>query len=375
MTDLDLVAFRRDLHAHPETGFDLHRTADRIAAVLEAAGLSVTSNIGTSGIVATLQRGPSSEGIALRADMDALPIEEATNLPYRSTNAGVFHGCGHDGHSTMLVGAALALAADPGFDKTVHFIFQPDEENGTGAKAMIDDGLFSRFQINRVFGLHNMPGMAVGQFATQSGPFCAFEDTFDIRISGKGGHASMPERGVDPIVTGAAVVTQLQTIVSRAVAPRDHCVVSVTDFQTDGARNILASNVQITGDCRGFDAHVSARIEERMRAIVDGVCAAQGASGRVEYSTSFEPLVNDPDATQSAIKAAGLVGQVDDAYGRVGFSEDFAAFLQHRPGAFILMGNGTEGANAMPLHNPGYDFNDDAIAPGVAYWCALAKAD
>ncbi|WP_392342319.1 amidohydrolase (plasmid) [Phaeobacter sp. BS52] len=374
MPELDLVAFRRDLHAHPETGFDLARTSDAIAKELEQAGLTVTRGIGGTGLVATLTRGQSTAGVALRADMDALPIEEATKLPYRSRHPGRFHGCGHDGHSTMLLGAALRLAQDPDFNQTVHFLFQPDEENGTGAAAMIADGLFDRFDITRIYGLHNMPGMPLGHFATETGAFCAFEDNFEIRITGRGGHASMPEKAIDPIVTGAAIVTQLQTITSRSVSARDHCVVSITDFETDGARNILASNVLISGDCRGFDTYISHTIEQRMRDIANGICAAQGASCEVAYSTSFQPLVNDAEATPLAVAAAGSAGSIDTQYGRVGFSEDFAAFLQHRPGAFMLMGNGTDGAHAMPLHNPGYDFNDGAIEHGIAYWCALARS-
>jgi len=371
--DVDLIAFRRDLHRHPETGFDVSRTADRIATILSEAGLEVTRNLGGSGVVAMLRRG-TGPAMALRADMDALPISEATNLPYASVSEGKFHGCGHDGHSTMLLGAALELAREPDLDRSVVFIFQPDEENGRGAQAMIGDGLFERFDIAEVYGLHNLPGMALGQFATQAGPFCAFEDNFEIRIAGRGGHASMPEAGVDPLVLGAAITLHLQTIVSRSVAPADHAVVSVTEFVTDGARNILPSNVVLRGDCRGFSAQVSARIRTRMTEIAQGLAAAQGASVEVDYATSFQPVVNDPTATAKAVAAAGRVGAVDAAHGRVGFSEDFAAFLAHRPGAFVLMGNGTEGAHAMPLHNPGYDFNDAALAHGVRYWVELAKA-
>ena len=199
---IDLAAFRRDLHAHPETGFDLERTSSLIATELERAGLEVVRDVGRTGVVATLRRGPDETAIGFRADMDALPIQETTNLPYRSKTEGKFHGCGHDGHSTMLLGAALKLAADPTLARTIHFIFQPDEENGNGASAMIADGLFERFPMGAIFGLHNMPGMELGHFATQAGPFCAFEDNFEIRIQGQGGHASMPEKGVDPIVTG-----------------------------------------------------------------------------------------------------------------------------------------------------------------------------
>lgn len=370
---LDLKAFRQDLHQHPETGFDLHRTATRIADALEAAGLEVARGIGGTGIVATLRRGPRNDAVGFRADMDALPIQEANEFEHRSGTDGKFHGCGHDGHTTMLLGAALELAQDEDLDRTVHFIFQPDEENGLGAKAMIADGLFDRFPMTSVFGMHNMPGMEVGQFATQAGPFCAFEDNFEIRIKGRGGHASMPEIGVDPIVTGAAIVSQLQTIVSRAVSAKSHAVVSVTEFVTDGARNILASNVVLRGDCRGFSADVSERIRDRMSEIVQGVCAAQGATGELDYATSFKPLINDAGATDKAVAAAALAGTMNAQFGRVGFSEDFAAFTDHCPGSFILSGNGLTGSGAMPLHNPGYDFNDDSIAPGVAYWVALAK--
>ncbi len=372
---LDLTAFRRDLHANPETGFDLDRTSGQIAAALEDAGLEVTRGVGRTGLVATLRRGPDETAIGFRADMDALPIHEATNLPYRSQADGKFHGCGHDGHSTMLLGAALELAADPNISRTIHFIFQPDEENGNGAAAMIADDLFDRFPMAAIFGLHNMPGMELGHFATQAGPFCAFEDNFEIHIQGRGGHASMPEKGIDPIVVGAAIVQQLQSIVSRSLPASEHAVVSITEFLTDGARNILPSNVTLRGDCRGFTGDVSESIERRMRAIVTGVSAAHAAEAQVDYSTSFRPLVNDDRATDCISGAARDVGRINDTYGRVGFSEDFAGFLAHRPGAFILMGNGVEGNNAMPLHNPSYDFNDDAIRHGIAFWTNLARRD
>jgi len=370
----DLIALRRDLHRHPETGFDLARTAEVIAATLEAAGLEVTRGIGGCGVVASLRRGEDQTAIAFRADMDALPITEETNLPYASRVAGKFHGCGHDGHSAMLLGAALELARDPDLRRTVHFIFQPDEENGRGAQAMIDDGLFERFDIAEIYGLHNMPGMPLGQFATQAGPFCAFEDNFEIRVRGQGGHSSMPQAGVDPLVLAASITLQLQSIVSRSLPPADHAGVSVTEVLTDGARNIIPSHVTLRGDCRGFEARVSDLIRRRMAEIATGMATAQGAQVEVEYATSFQPLVNEAGATAKAARVAGAVGTVDDAYGRVGFSEDFAAFLAHRPGAFVLMGNGVEGAHAMPLHNPGYDFNDAAIAHGVRFWVALAKA-
>ncbi len=369
---LDLTRFRRDLHTHPEIGFDLVRTPRLIGEQLEQAGLEVTRGIGKSGLVATLRRGPGETAFGFRADMDALPIDEANTFAHRSDTPGKFHGCGHDGHSTMLLGAALKLADDPTLKRTIHFIFQPDEENGNGAAAMIADGLFDRFPMSAIFGLHNMPGMPLGHFATQSGAFCAFEDNFEIQIAGQGGHASMPDKGIDPIVTGSAIVLQLQSIVSRSLPASEHAVVSVTEFLTDGARNILPSNVVLRGDCRGFSSEVSATIETRMRAIVEGVCAAQGAAATLKYSTSFRPLKNNPEATATIVSAAREVGSVDAEFGQVGFSEDFAEFLTHRPGAFILMGNGLNGPAAMPLHNASYDFNDDALDQGVAFWVNLA---
>lgn len=369
---IDLMKLRHDLHRNPEIGLHLPRTAQTLAQILDDAGLQVTHDIGGSGFVASLNAGTGKSPIAFRADMDALPIQEANDGPYKSQTDGLFHGCGHDGHSTMLLGAALQLATCNDLDRTVHFLFQADEETGHGAQAMIDDGLFDRFDIDQVFGLHNMPNMELGHFATQTGPFCAFEDNFDIHITGVGGHASMPEAGIDPIVIGSQVVGQLQTIPSRSVSAKDHAVVSVTEFITDGARNILASNVHLLGDCRGFTDDTSQTIQSRMRTIADGCARAFGATAHVEYKTSFRPLVNDNTATNAAVNAAQSVGSVNAQYGRVGFSEDFAAFLQHRPGNFILMGNGTSGANAWPLHNPQYDFNDDAISHGIKYWETLA---
>lgn len=371
MTNPDLTAFRRDLHKHPETGFELARTAGLIADTLRQAGLEVQEGIG-GGLVASLRRGSEDSALGLRADMDALPITEKNGFAHCSVHEGKFHGCGHDGHSTMLVGAALELARDDSLARTVHFIFQPDEENGRGAAAMIDDGLFDRFPMREIYGLHNLPGMAAGRFAIKAGPFCAFEDNFEITVTGRGGHSSMPEKGVDPIVVASSIIQQLQTIVSRNVSAADRAVVSVTGIETDGARNIIPDTVVISGDCRGFEQQVSSRISARMNEIVQGACAAHGAQGEVSYSTSFRPLVNDAECTEIIADAAAGVSAVDRDYGPVTFSEDFAEFLQHCPGAFILLGNGTEGAHGMSLHNPAYDFNDGIIRTGVDLWKALA---
>jgi hippurate hydrolase len=308
--------------------------------------------------------------------MDALPITECNECTHRSTVEGKFHGCGHDGHATMLLGAAQALAAEGGFDGTVYFVFQPDEENGRGAQAMIDDGLFERFPMDAIFGLHNLPGLPVGAFATRTGAFTAFEEIFTIEVEGRGGHASSPQHAIDPLVIGSEIILALQTIVARALSPGDFGVVSATEFITDGARNILPGNVTIRGDTRGYDDAVSTTIERRMRALVEGIGAAHGARARLHYEREFEPTINTAsEVRQSADAARSVAGTtVDDAHAPMGFSEDFARFLRHRPGCFMLLGNGTEGPYGTPLHNPGYDFNDAALPWGIEYWTRLVRA-
>lgn len=367
-----LVALRRDLHRRPETAFDVHDTAALVARRLGAFGWEVTTGVGGSGVVGTLRRGTGGRSIGLRAELDALPITEANTFAHRSEVDGAFHGCGHDGHATMLLGAAEVLAHDPDLDGTVHLLFQPDEENGRGAQAMIDDGLFDRFPMDAVFGLHNLPGLPVGHLATHPGTFTAFEEVFAIDLHGSGGHASAPERTVDPLVVAAEVVLALQSIVSRSLAPSDHGVVSVTELVTDGARNIIPSHVTIRGDVRGYDDAVGARIRDRMAQVVAGVTAAHGATGELHYEREFAPVVNTPDEVAEAGRAAAAVEgmTVDPSHGRVGFSEDFAQFLHHRPGCFVLLGNGPDSAS---LHHPEYDFADASIPHGVAYWHALVR--
>lgn len=379
----ELASLRRHLHRHPETAFDVDATAELVADRLAAAGLDVTRGVGGSGVVATLRRGTSSRSIGLRADLDALPIQEANTFDHRSLAPGAFHGCGHDGHTTMLLGAALHLAAADAeagpdgsdIDGTVRFVFQPDEENGRGAQAMIDDGLLERFPMDAVYGMHNLPGLAVGRFATRPGPFTAYEERFEIEIHGRGGHASAPERTIDPLVAGAHVVLALQSIVSRALAPQDHGVVSVTELVTDGAPNIIPTTVTIRGDVRGYEEHVSDAIRTRMGAIVEGTAAAHGATATLRYERAFEPTVNTAAEVEVAARAVGGVAgaEIDTDHEPMGFSEDFAQLLQHRPGCFVLMGNGTEGSHGATLHNPSYDFNDDALPFGVAYWTGLVR--
>jgi hippurate hydrolase len=371
-----MKAWRTDLHQHPEIGFALERTVAKVVNVLRDYGLEVYERVGGCGVVGVLKAGQSERAIGLRADMDALPIDEANDIPHRSRHSGQFHGCGHDGHTAMLLGAANILSRERAFDGTVYFIFQPSEEDGRGAQAMIDDGLFTRFPMQAVYGMHNMPGMPVASFATRAGTIMTSEDTFEIKITGAGGHASMPERLIDPIVIGAEIVTALQTIVSRSLSPRDWGVISVTEFLTDGARNIVPSNVWIRGDCRALSPAVQDRIEQRMRTIVDGVCAAHAASGEVEYRREFSPTTNHPAQSVIATQAAqAVVGEqaVDGDCPACGASEDFARMLQSTPGAFIFIGNGQAGAFSQPLHNPYYDFNDDILITGAQYWVSLVR--
>lgn len=370
------VALRRELHGRPETGFDVSATAALVAERLRAGGLEVAPSFG-GGVVATLRRGNGTRAIGLRAELDALPIEETTNRAHRSQTAGKFHGCGHDGHMTMLIGAALQLARQGTFDGTVHFIFQPDEENGRGAQAMIQAGLFERFQIDGIYGLHNMPGLSVGSFATTPGIFTAFEDTFEIRIHGRGGHSSAPDLAIDPMVPAAELVLALQSIVARSLPPREPGVVSITELITDGARNVIPSTITLRGDARGYRDTVSEMIERRMAGTVSGVAAAHGVRSALTYRREFRPLVNTMAATDVAVAAASSIpgATVEGRCEVVGFSEDFAHFLTMRPGCFMLMGNGTEGPHGATLHNPDYDFNDAALPFGIAYWFALVDAE
>jgi len=378
----EMRTWRRDIHKHPELGFREERTAAKVADLLEEFGLEVHRGIGTTGVVGVLRRGGGNSAIGLRADMDALPIQEANDFAHRSIHDNVFHGCGHDGHTTMLLGAARRLAAGAGtdgqFEGTVYFVFQPSEEDGRGALSMIEDGLFQRFPMEAIYGMHNMPGIPAGHFAVRKGSIMTSEDIFVITIDGKGGHASMPERTIDPLVVGAEVVLALQTIVSRAVGAADWAVVSTTEFLTDGARNVIPSQVVIKGDCRALSVATQDRIEARMREIVAGICAAHGASGTVEYRREFVATVNAPDATDAAVAAARLVAsnaevEVDPDCPTCSASEDFARMLQVKPGCYILIGNGLEGHCGSSLHNPHYDLNDEILGIGCDYWVTLVR--
>ena len=370
----DMQGWRRDIHQYPELGFNEVRTAAKVAELLTEFGLEVHQQVGLTGVVGVLKRGTSDKAIGLRADMDALPIQEANDCDYRSVNDGVFHGCGHDGHTAMLLGAAQALSQSKDFDGTVYFIFQPSEEDGQGALAMIADGLFERFPMQAVYGLHNMPGWAAGHFAVRKGAIMTSEDIFEITIKGRGGHASMPEKTIDPVMVGAEVALALQTIVSRSISSRDWAVVSITEFITDGARNIIPSNVTIKGDCRALSPDVQATIARRMKEIVAGICASHGATGTVLYQNDFIPTINSDLETDAAVAAAqavtGHAGITEDCP-TCGASEDFAQMLKRKPGCYMLLGNGHEGSCATSLHNPHYQLNEDILSRGCDYWQAL----
>jgi len=372
----DLVDWRRHLHARPELAFDETETAAFVADKLRSLDIEVTEGLGGTGVVGRLSKGTSDRSIGLRADMDALAITEANTFAHASRHKGRMHACGHDGHTAMLLGAAAQLARSSRFNGTVTFIFQPGEENGKGARTMLDDGLFERFPVDAVFAMHNLPGLASGAFAVRPGAMMACEDTFEIRIDGRGAHAALPHRAIDPIVIGAEIVTALQTIIARSLNPLDNAVVSITDFDVEATRNVLPGDVTLRGDCRSFRPEVQACIESRMRRIVDGICAAHGARGTVAYQHEFAATVNtqrEAEMAQSVIEQAFGADKLVPEAAPLMASEDFGLMLQHRPGAYILIGNGTEGPAGCSLHSPDYDFNDAILPTGAAFWTALVE--
>ncbi|MFM2346347.1 MAG: hypothetical protein RL654_1100 [Pseudomonadota bacterium] len=372
------VRWRHDFHRFPETGFAEHRTADRVAQILTLLGLEVHRGIGGTGLVASLTVGTGTGVIGLRADMDALAMSEtAENRAHASVHAGCMHACGHDGHMAMLLGAAQLLAERRDFDGTVRFIFQPAEEHGRGAAAMLADGLLERFPLDEIHGLHNIPGLPAGHIATRVGGLMASEDNFVIRITGRGGHAARPHMAIDPLVIGAEIVLALQTLVARSVDPRHPAVVSCTEFITDGIRNAIPTEVVIRGDTRSYAPEVQALLEARMRTLCEGIGQAHGARCTVEYTHEFVPTVNWPASTARAVAAArAVVGadRVDADTPPMMISEDFGRFLQQVPGAFVFIGNGAgEEPGAVPLHNARYDFNDAILPIGARYLAELVR--
>jgi len=377
MTDYhpQMIAWRHALHQIPETDFNEVATAAYVAAIVRDLGYSVQTGIGGTGVVASLTRGTSTRSIGFRAELDGLLITEAVARPYASRTPGRMHACGHDGHMAMLLGAAAQLAADDRWSGTVRFFFQPDEEHGHGAHAMLADGVLTRFPVDCIYGIHNMPGMPAGNFATRVGGIMASEDNFVIDITGVGGHAARPHMTVDPLVIGAQIVLALQTIVARSIDPSDAAVVSCTEFITDGIRNAIPTHVTIKGDTRSYAPHVQATLERRMRGLCAGICAAHGATCVVSYTHEFSPTVNPAAGVAAAVHAAqAVVGadRVDANTAPLLGSEDFGAFLATVPGNFIFIGNGDTGQYATPLHNASYDFNDAILPIGAAYLCQLA---
>jgi len=370
----NLVALRRDLHSHPELGFQERRTAARVSEALVGLGLEVHTGIGGTGVVGLLKVGKSSRTVGLRADMDALPIQESTGLPYASQHPGVFHGCGHDGHVAMLLGAAQTLARRRDFDGTVHFIFQPAEEGLGGARAMIQDGLFERFPCDRVFGLHNWPGLPAGVVATRPGPIMAAADKFEIVLEGQGGHAALPHTASDVLGAAAQLILQLKTLVGRCVSPTATAVLSVTRVSGGHTHNVLPATVTLGGTVRSFDPEVQNRLEAALRRSAEGVALMTQTRAKVSYDRYYPATVNDASAAQGVIAALDGVcsTQVLDAPALT--SEDFAFMLQVRPGAYVWLGQGSAaGQGGVPLHHPGYDFNDDVLRLGVAVHVALAR--
>lgn len=367
-----LTELRQAFHCDPELGFQEDRTKAKVAVYLRDLGLDVYDE--GAGVVGVLRAGVGNHAIGLRADMDALPITETSTHGYVSGNAGVMHACGHDGHMSMLLGAAEVLAKDPDFDGTVVFIFQPNEEHGLGAQAMIDEGFLEKFPIDEVYAIHNLPGAPVGQISTRVGQICASESLFEIEISGQGGHASMPHVGVDAITVGSEMVIALQTIVSRKLAPSAGAVVSVTEFLTDGQRNVLPGCATLKGDVRARVPSDRDSIERLMRQIVDGVAAAHGITARLTYNTEFVETINAVQPTQAVVATATAMDlDKDGDRPPMSFSEDFAHFCAAVPGCFLLLGNGETGVHAQPLHAADYDFNDSLLPIGAAFWAQLAR--
>ncbi|MEW5787964.1 MAG: M20 aminoacylase family protein [Pseudomonadota bacterium] len=372
-----LVALRHDLHAHPELAFSEHRTSDRVAAFLQARGIETHRGLAGTGVVGVLRHGSGSQAIALRADMDALPVREQNLFPHRSRHDGRMHACGHDGHTAMLLGAAEYLAAHPRFDGTVVFIFQPAEETDGGARVMIEEGLFERFPVDAVFGMHNWPGLPAGQFAVHEGPVMACADQFDVLIKGHGAHAAMPQQGRDPLVAGAALVQALQTVVSRSVDPLDSAVLSVTQFFAGGeAYNIIPAEARVGGTVRAFRPEVEDAMETAMERLCAGIAAAHGVQATLDYRRGYPPTVNSrAEAAACARVLESLVGPDNvrrDMNPSMG-AEDFAYMLKEKPGCYLWIGNGLAEGGCM-LHNPRYDFNDDVLALGASYWVRLTES-
>ena len=370
----DVTAWRRDIHAHPELQFDVHRTAALVARKLREFGVDeVVTGIGRTGVVGVIRGRQSGSGrtIGLRADMDALPIQEVLDHPHKSKNAGVMHACGHDGHTAMLLGAARYLAETRNFDGTAVVIFQPAEEGGGGGREMVEEGMMERFSIDEVYGMHNAPGIPAGSFAIRSGSMMAAADMFVIDIEGIGGHAARPQRCIDTTLVGAHIMTALQSVVSRNVDPIESAVVSVTTFKAGDAFNVIPQTARLTGTARTLSAAVRDQLEERMTQVVEHTARAFGARATLDYQRHYPVLSNHARETDFAASVARQVvgDRVDVNTPQVMGGEDFAFMLEARPGAFIYIGQG----DGPYVHHPEYDFNDEIIPVGCSYWARLVE--
>ena len=373
----EMTAWRQDIHAHPELGFQENRTAGLVAAKLEAFGFDeVHRGVGRTGVVGVLRAGKSGRSVGLRADMDALPILEVNRFGHCSVNKGVMHACGHDGHTAMLLGAARYLASTRRFDGVVNFIFQPAEEGLGGARAMIEDGLFDRFPCQAVFGMHNRPSLDIGRFAVRSGPMMAGGAFFDIRVTGKGAHGARPETSVDAALVAAQIAVTLQSIVSRNVAPVDTAVLSVTRIHAGDAYNVIPQTAELGGTVRAFSSEVMQLVERNMKRVAENTAAAFGATAEVDFRLLFSPTVNNPAEAEFAARICGeLVGQdkVERNPPLIMASEDFSFMLEQVPGCYLNIGNGlAEGG--CEVHNPAYDFNDRALPLGAAFFARAVEA-
>ncbi|MDR6668167.1 M20 aminoacylase family protein [Rhizobium sp. 1399] len=370
----EVAEWRRHIHARPELLFAVENTAAFVAEKLKEFGVDeIVTGIGRTGVVGLIKgKGEGSRTVGLRADMDALPLTEITGKPWASKTPGKMHACGHDGHTAMLLGAAKYLAETRNFNGNVAVIFQPAEEGGGGGNLMVKDGMMERFGIEEVYGMHNLPGLPVGQFATRKGPIMAATDEFTVTIKGRGGHAAQPHRTIDPIAIGAQIVSNLQLIASRSVNPLRSVVVSVTKFNAGFAHNVIPNDATFAGTIRTLDDEVRAQAEARLREVVEGICAAHGAAADINFHRNYPVTFNHADETEHAVAIASDIAgeanvnpEVDPMMG----GEDFSYMLNARPGAFIFIGNG----DTAGLHNPAYDFNDEAIAHGISYWVRLAE--
>ncbi len=379
----EFTAIRRDLHAHPELRYDEHRTAGLVAERLAGWGLEVTRGLGGTGVVATLRAGKSSRSVGLRADMDALPVLEQNQFPHRSLHPGRMHACGHDGHTTMLLAAARYLAGRRNFDGTVHFIFQPAEEGGAGARAMIESGLFKRFPCEAVFGIHNWPGLPAGHFAVNPGAIMASSNEFRITVRGKGGHAAMPHNTRDPVFAAIQIANGLQGIITRNKKPVDAAVLSITQLHAGEASNVMPDEAALGGTVRTFNIEALDLIESRMRKLAAATAAAHDCTAETGFERNYPPTINSPAETEFAVSvmrevcgAESVIANVEPTMG----AEDFAFMLLAKPGCYAFIGNGdgihrTSGHGEGPcmLHNASYDFNDELIPIGGTYWVWLVE--